>query len=267
MKDLMKRMYEADELRLDRLKYYAKAVGDKELAAFLQGGADPTRLQDNSMVSNTKTLLKLFVASLDYASAESNFSVCDWVRTGRGFIFITPRENERTALMLLINTFMNLVVKEAQSPPTGKRNKPIALVVDELSSFDFDDLQGVLEKGRKFGLVAFAGIQNIAQLEQKYSEKGAQVLMSCFLTKIVFNPGDEYTGKDMAGEIGEHIVERLEVSHTTSSKGGSTTTRTWKRSNPEPLILSSDLRLLSPLQAYVKLIGNYPVAKITLRYS
>ncbi len=266
LKDLMKRMFETGELRLDRLKYYAKAAGDKEIAAFLQGGSDPTRVLDNSMMSNTKTLLKHFVASLDYAAADSNFSIQDWVASGKGFIFVTPRENERRALMLLINTFMNLVIQEAQSPPLGKRYQPIALVVDELASFDINDLQAVLEKGRKFSLVVFAGIQHVAQLEQKYGELGAMVLMGNFSTKVIFNPGDEYTGKDMAEEIGNHVVEQLEISRSTSSKGGTTITKTWRILPEAPLVSSSDLRKLRPLYAYVKFNGDYHVAKTLVRY-
>lgn len=266
LKSLMHRLHEVGELRMDRLKYFATAAGDKEIAAFLQGGANPTRLQENSMVSTSKSVLKHFVESWDCAPSESNFSIADWVRSGTGFIFISPRENERQALMPLINTFMNMAVKGALSPATGKRNKPIALVIDELSSFDFDDLQGVLEKGRKFGLVAYAGIQNVAQLRQKYGIDGAKVLMSCFSTKVIFNPGDADTAAEMADEIGEHIVERLEISRTTNTKSGSTVTKSWRRSPSEHLVSSTDLRKLRPLHAYVKFTGNFNVAKITVRY-
>jgi type IV secretory pathway TraG/TraD family ATPase VirD4 len=266
LKALMRRLHEEGELRMDRLKHYAVASGDKEMAAFLQGGATPTRLQENSMVSNSKSMVKHFVESWDYAPKESNFSIADWVRTGTGFIFITPKEDERQAIMPLTNTFINMAVKTALSPSTGKKYKPIALVIDELSSFEFDDLQGVLEKGRKFGLVAYAGIQNISQLRQKYGIDGAKVLMSCFSTKVIFNPGDAETADEMADEIGEHVVERLEISQTRTAKSGSTTTRSWRRCAPERLILATDLRKLRPLHAYVKFAGDYDVAKITVSY-
>ena len=266
LKALMRRLHEEGELRMDRLKHYAVSAGDKEIAAFLQGGANPTRLQENSMVSTSKSVLKHFVESWDGAPSESNFSIADWVRHGTGFIFVTPKEDERQALMPLINIFINMAVKGALSPATGKKNKPIALVIDELSSFDFDDLQGVLEKGRKFGLVAYAGIQNVSQLRQKYGIEGSKVLMSCFSTKVIFNPGDADTADEMADEIGKHVVERLEISHTRTTKNGSTVTQSWRRSPPEHLIMSTDLRKLRPLHAYVKFTGDYPVAKITVRY-
>lgn len=266
LKALMRRLHEEGELRMDRLKHYAVAAGDKEIAAFLQGGASPTRLQENSMVSNSKSELKHFVEALDCASPEPNFSIADWVRKGTGFIFITPKDKDLQALMPLLNTFMNMAIKSALSPATGKKNKPIALVVDELSSFDFDDFKGVLEKGRKFGLVAYAGIQSVSQLREKYGVEGAQALMACFSTKVIFNPGDSATADEMANEIGEHVVERLEISHSGTAKSGSTVTKSWRRCKPENLILSTNLRKLPPLHAYLKFAGDYDVAKITIRH-
>lgn len=266
LKAIMFRLFEVGELRMDRLKHFAVAAGDKEIAAFLQGGANPSRLQENSMVSTSKSVLKHFVESWDCAPSESNFSIAEWVRTGTGFIFITPKEEDRQALMPLINTFVNIAIKGALSPPIGRKKKPIALIIDELSSFDFDDLQGVLEKGRKFGLVAYAGIQNVSQLRQKYGIDGAKVLMSCFSSKVIFNPGDADTADEMAAEIGEHVVDQLETSRTKNPVGGSTVTTSWRRLQPKHLVLSTDLRKLRPLHAYVKFTGDYPVAQITVRY-
>jgi type IV secretory pathway TraG/TraD family ATPase VirD4 len=266
LKALMLRLHEVGELQMDRLKHYVVAAGDKEVAAFLQGGKNPTRLQENSMVSTSKSVLKHFVESWDCAPVASNFSIADWAQTGTGFIFITPKEKDRQAFMPLINTFVNIAVKYALSPPAGRNCKPIALVIDELSSFDFDDLQGVLEKGRKFSLVAYAGIQNVAQLRQKYGVDGAKVLMSCFSSKVIFNPGDADTADEMAAELGEHVVEQLETSRTQNSKGGSTVTKSWRLLQPKHIVLSSDLRKLKPLHAYVKFNGDYPVSQITVKY-
>ena len=264
LQTLMRRLREQGELNMDRLRHYAIAAGNKEVDAFFQRGSKSSRLQENSMVSNTKTLVKDCVESWEHASQETNFSIKEWVREGKGFIFITPRDSQREALKPLINAFMNLAVAQALSPPDRTPLPPVSLVVDELSSFEFDDLQGVLEKGRKFGLVAYAGIQNIAQLRQKYGADGADVLMSCFRTKIIFNPGDAATGEKMAAEIGSVTVETLEVSSSNGKKGGSVT-KSWRLQKPKPAVSGDQLRKLPNLQAYVKFDGDYPIAKITLQ--
>ena len=259
---IMVRLHEADELRFDRLRHYVMDAGDKELAAFLQTGSQPYRIQANSMASTVKSIAQSCVQSLAHASDAPDFSVREWVRGGRGFIFITPRDRDRAALVTLVNAFMNLAIAEALSAPTGKRFRPIAVVVDELASFDFDDLEGVLEKGRKFGVVAFAGIQNIAQLRKKYGPDGATTLLACFRTKVVFNPGDAETAKRMAEELGRQTVERREVSRS-YSPGKNSTTESWRREE-RFAVSPENLQRLPDLTAYLKLGGDYPVAKIVV---
>ena len=262
LRALMMRLNEAGELRLERLRHYVMDAGDKEVAAFLQEGENPYRVQANNMASTVKTITQNCVQSLDRGAVTSEFSIRQWVRSGSGFIFITPRDRDRAAVTTLINAFLNLAMAEALSPPTGKRYRPISVVVDELASFDFDDLEGVLEKGRKFGLVAFAGIQNIAQLRKKYGPDGAATLLACFRTKIIFNPGDAETAKRMAEEIGKQTIERLEVSHSKGAGHGSTT-QSWRRE--EKFAVSPEqLQQLPDLTAYLKLGGDYPVSKITV---
>lgn len=260
LRAVMFRLHEVGELTLERLRHYVMDAGDKELAAFLQDGTQSVRLQSNNMASTVKSIAQGCVQELALAAVTPDFSVRQWVRKGSGFIFITPRDRDRAALSTLVDTFMNLAVAEAMSAPPGKRFRPIAIIVDELASFEFDDLEGVLEKGRKFGVVAFAGIQNVAQLRKKFGVDGATTLLACFRTKIVFNPGDADTAMRMAEEIGRQTVERREVAHSHSSTTSSQTT-SWRRE--ERLVVSpDDLQRLPDLTAYIKLGGDYPVAKI-----
>ncbi len=262
LRAVMFRLQEVGDLRLDRLRHFVMDAGDKELGAFLQDGSQPFRLQNNSMASTVKSIAQSCVQGLTLAATTTDFSVREWVRKGKGFIFITPRDRDRAALSTLVNAFMNMAVAEALSAPPGKRFRPIAVIVDELASFEFDDLEGVLEKGRKFGLVAFAGIQNIAQLRKKFGVDGATTLLACFRTKIVFNPGDAETAKRMAEEIGRQTVERREVAHT-RSPSGSSQTASWRRE--EQLTVSAeDLQRLPDLTAFVRFGGDFPVAKIVV---
>ena len=108
--------------------------------------------------------------------------------------------------------------------------------------------------------MVFAGIQNVAQLRKKYGADGATTLLACFRTKLVFNPGDAETAKRMAEEIGRQIVERRAVASTRTATGDSHTT-TWHRE--ESFAVSpEDLQRLPDLTAYLKLSGDYPVAKV-----
>lgn len=263
MRALMIRLKETGQLNLERLRYFGLEAGEKELAAFLQDGEQPYRMQANNMMSTIKTLAQGCIQSLGMAPNKSDFSIRKWVQSGSGFIFITPRDKDLAAIGPLINTFMNLAIAEALSAPVQKRYQPITLVIDELASFELDDYQAVLAKGRKFGLVAISGIQNIAQLRQKFGPDGATTLLSCFRTKVIFNPGDAETGQRMSDEIGKKTVERRETS-TSRSNSGISQNVSWRRGLPEAAVTSETLNSLPKLNAYIKLGGDYPVARIVI---
>lgn len=262
---LILRLRETDELNMERLRYFTLEAGDKEIAALLQDGDQPYRVQSNQMMSTVKSIIQNCVNDLSLASAESEFSICEWVRTGSGFIFIAPQEKELAALAPLISTFMNLAIAQALSAPVGRRYVPIDLIVDELASFDLDKFEAVLEKGRKFGLVAMAGIQTIAQLRKKFGADGASILLACFRTKVIFNPGDFETAERMSEEIGSQIIERRETS-TSSSQGRSSNSVSWRRETRQA-VTAETLKALPDLHAFVKFGGNYPVAQIQVPLS
>ena len=261
---LLLRLREDKELNMARLRYFVLEAGEKELAAFLQAGDQPYRIQANQMMSTVKSIVQNCVNDLSLASADSDFSICEWVRTGKGFIFIAPQDKDLAALAPLISTFINLALAQALSAPVGRRYAPIALVVDELATFDLDKFEAVLEKGRKFGLLAIAGIQTVAQLRKKFGADGASILLACFRTKLIFNPGDAETAKRMSEEIGSQVIERREMT-TSRGQGRASSSVAWRRETRQAVTAES-LNELPDLNAYLKLGGNYPIARIAIPF-
>lgn len=261
MKALMLRLYESGELTLERLRYYT-SCGDKEQAAFLQEGSNPYRVNATSMTGTVKDMIKDVMQGLRPVPQAANFSVREWVKQGKGFLFITPNNTQRAALSTLINTFMNLAIAEALSAPFEQRYAPLFIVADELAAFDFDDLPGVLERGRKYGLTACAGIQNAAQLRQKYGTNGATTLLACFRVKVIFNPGDAETAELMAREIGRQEIERR--NHTTTKNGDHRSATISYTQTERFAVMPEELMKLPDRDGYLKLVGNYPVAKVRI---
>jgi len=124
-------------------------AGDKEVASFLQDGSQPYRLQNNSMASTVKSIAQSCVQGLVLASDSPDFSAREWVRKGNGLHLHHaegPRSRCDAHSRECIDELGNC---RGALRPSGKRYRSIAVVVDELASFDFDDPEGVLEKGRK----------------------------------------------------------------------------------------------------------------------
>jgi type IV secretory pathway TraG/TraD family ATPase VirD4 len=86
--------------------------------------------------------------------------------------------------------------------------------------------------------------------------------MACIRIKAVFNPGDAETAERMAEEIGQQTLERREVADTHSSERSSCSI-SWRRE--EGFAVSPEqLRRLPNLSAYLKLGGDFAVAKIVI---
>ncbi|AMS32668.1 hypothetical protein AEM42_10245 [Betaproteobacteria bacterium UKL13-2] len=247
------------ELTLSNLRRHVVEMGEKELQKFfVEHGS---RFEPNSMNSTIRQMAVSAVEGLRFSSEAPNFSIREFVRNGKGVLYLCPTNQSRAAVSGMINALVNLAIAETMSSATGARYSPMFLIVDELSSFQIGDLQGVLEKGRKYNLTAICGMQTIAQLHQKFGPNGSAVLMSCFRTKVVFNPGEAETASSMAIELGKQVVERDTRSHSGGGSRGSVSTTTSRVREERFAVSPEELLALADLTCYVKFIGDYPVSK------
>jgi type IV secretory pathway TraG/TraD family ATPase VirD4 len=261
LKALMLRLWEERILNIEKLRYYT-SCSDKVQATFLAEGRHPYKLNGTSMTSTAKDMISNVMVQLRPVAEVTNFSIREWVKSGQGFLFITLNNSQRANLSGLVNCFMNLAIAEGLTAPPTQRYEPLFIVVDELAAFDFDDLPGILERGRKYGVTAVAGIQNAAQLRKKYGPEGALTLMSCFRTKLIFNPGDSDTAYLMASEIGKQDIERLV--YATTESGNSRSHSVTYKTEQQFAVLPEQLIRLRDRDAYLKLVGDYPVAKVRI---
>jgi type IV secretory pathway TraG/TraD family ATPase VirD4 len=90
-------------------------------------------------------------------------------------------------------------------------------------------------------------------------------LLACFRVKVIFNPGDAETAELMAREIGRQEVESRNYSTTKSVNSGSATinyTQTERFA-----VMPEELMKLADRDCYLRLVGNYQVAKVRIPLS
>lgn len=262
LKALARRLIETNELSIERLHYWVSVAGEKELKLFLSDGERPYRVLENGMTSSVKSITQNCIESLRHAHPAADFSVREWVRSGKGGLYISIPENARAAMSGLVSMLVNMAITEALSA-ANRPYAPISVFADEVSAYDLD-LEVIGARGRKYQVFLFAGMQNISQLQKAYGMHGATTLLACFGTKVIFNPGDYSTAELMAAEIGREEVESCVASYG-DSPTGRTTSETIKR-EIRHLVLPDELLRLPSLHAYVKFSGDYPVAKTEFRY-
>ena len=214
---------ETDSAELWRL--IAVASSD-ELRELLQGtAAQPFLEADNArMFGSIRAVASNAIAALEYVNAQEGhaaFSVRQWVRSGRGVLFLPYQAEQIAALRTLIATWVRLAIFQTMS--LGEGDHRIWFVVDELDALgQIDGLKDALARLRKFGGRCVLGFQSIAQVSSTYGDGPARTIVeNCSNTLILRCSASEGggTARFASQLIGQREVIRPTVTHSTGFEG------------------------------------------------
>lgn len=194
------------------------------------------------------------------------FSVRDWVREGRDWLFMPYRDDQLEALKFLMATWIALAVAEALSlsEDLGRR---FWFVIDELDSLGkVASMRLAATKLRKHGGVMVAGLQTVAQLRATYGPDEAQVLLSSLSNKLILAMGDHETARYFQEELGQHEVERRRVTRQSGRSGGRSTGSSTKSTEiaVEHLVLASQLQGLKERRGYLRRAGDAQIHPVEI---
>jgi len=251
----------------ERLVHWLTTASNDELKALLAGtpaagcfhGAPDT-------LASIRTVLTQYITPHKYLPS-GDFSFRDWLDSGRGSLWITWREDMLQALKPLISCWTDVTCASVLSMAEDA-DRRIHLVCDELDSLEkLNYLIDAATKGRKKGLRIVAGVQSLAQLNDIYGKDDALTLRNCFRSAFLCGIGelDTYTAEEFSRGLGEHTVLRRAPSPYRRTAGGAGTPS--HRQDTERLVSPAEFHLLPNLTGYVKLAGNHPMARVSLRYT
>lgn len=197
------------------------------------------------------------------------FSIRQWLKQGKGNLFITWQEDMAVALKPLISSWVDVVCTSVLSLPENEQ-RHLWLVIDELASLDkLASLEAALTRGRKHGLRMVAGLQSTSQLDDIYGTAQAQTLRSCFRSLVVLGGArtDPKTNEDMSLSLGEHEVERIRYGRNSGDfyrghRDNVTETTEWVK---ERVVSPAEISNLPSLQVYISFAGNRPIAKVAIK--
>jgi hypothetical protein len=219
----------------------------------------------NKALSSTRFILTNYLNAHKHLKPGS-FSLRRWLEQGKGSLYITWREDMAEALRPLISTWFDVLVNSLLSlPPSDERR--VWFFLDELASMErLSSLEDGLTKGAKHGGRFVCGLQSTAQLDDIYTRDKAIVLRSCFRNLLVLNiPNtDPITAEEYSKGLGEREFIRDEKSQSHNWHRGNTVTHT-KRHVRERAVMPSEIHKLQDLTGYLKLAGDYPIAKVKLK--
>jgi type IV conjugative transfer system coupling protein TraD len=246
------------------LEEYGGYFQDTRVASLTDPKGDKTTLSIRATICNKIKVLE------HLTQTDNPFSIKNYVlnESNQGWLFISATPAQRETLAPLISTQIEIVIKGLMMKSPTQINANTWLIMDELAAFgQVPSLKTALSESRKFGGCIVAGIQNVHQLSAIYGQSQAMNLLDQFSTRFIFRVGDPQTANVSSNLLGE--IETLETSQSVSF--GANTMRDGVNLNTldkkRNLVLPTEIMNLSNLTCFVKLAGNWPIAKLTMQHN
>jgi type IV secretory pathway TraG/TraD family ATPase VirD4 len=219
------------------------------------------------MFGSIRSVLLSAIPALEHVRLQraAGFSVRNWIRHGRGVLFIPYRAAQIAALRGVIAAWMRLAIVEALSQAEDC-DQHLWFVVDELDALGaIDGLKDALARLRKFGGRCVLGFQSVAQVSGTYGVAEAQTLIeNCSNTLILRCSASEQGGTSQFASrlIGEREVRRRQISRSRDRElgwrmvSGRRSVQISEQSCTETAVLASELEQLPDLAGYLKLASS-----------
>lgn len=208
--------------------------------------------------SNMRTSVIQTVNQIGYAlrmmpthdAASSTFSIAEWSKERTGWIFLSNAEMTAEAIIPLQSAWIGMIINRLLAD--GPHPRKVRIILDELDTLNqIPKLQRAMTKLRSSGNVMSLGIQNTAQLEDRYG-KQADTIFSQAGTKIILRTSDDRSAKRLEGLIGENEIRQVRQSRTAGIFGGrERDTYSGPEEIRKPCILASEIQGLPDLQGYL----------------
>ncbi len=261
---LLRRCWSSRGVDLPELWRLLTVSSAVELRPVLAGSpAQPFVDPENArMFSSIRSVAVSAAAALEYVAAQRarGFSVRDWVRAGRGVLFMPYAAAQIAALRSILAMWVRLAIFEAMS--RAGEDCRLWFVVDELDSLGaIDGLKDALTRLRKFGGRCVLGIQSAAQVSSTYGNADAQTIIeNCGNTLILRCSGSEHGGTSQFASrlIGEREVIRRQTSRGRdreglfARQGARRSTSVSEQHVIEAAVLAAQIEQLPDLAGYLK---------------
>jgi type IV secretory pathway TraG/TraD family ATPase VirD4 len=225
-----------------------RLVAGTELETLLSGKAYPQRAGVLGVLSRANEVLHPLRR---VEGREQRWSAESWVREGAGFVFITSTPANADLLRPLITLLLDVTIMKLRTRDRAKA-RPVWMFMDEVASLDtIPQLPTALAMTRKANMRIVLGLQNRAQLEQRY-EHDAETIMSQPATKIVLRLSDPRSAEWASKLIGDQETEDQRESR---SKGRGERKSASTDIHMRPAIMPAEIQNLPDCEGILKIPG------------
>ncbi len=215
---------------------------------------------------SVKAVLTDYIKSMRFLKEDGPiFSIKEWIKKeDDSWLFINSRADYHETLMPLISAWYDVAITSALSLPNSKTRR-IFNFLDELPSLQYlPSLQKGMALGRQKGLCFVLGTQDLSQLRVNYGHDSAKSIVGNTNTKLILRTTDD--AENIAAMFNQSEIqetnENLSYGISEIRDGVSIN----KHKHIQNLILPSELQMLDDLEGYLRIPGQYPIAKVKLNY-
>ena len=255
-------------------------VSKKSELAMLVGGtpAQPFFEEHNDrMLDSIRSVLGSAVDALQHVARQESppLSVRQWVRSGRGALFIPYRASQIAALRSTVSAWMRLAIFEAMSRPVSEsedgpiHDQKLWFVVDELDALgQIDGLKDALARLRKFDGRCVLGFQSVAQVSGTYGKGEAQTIVENTGNSLILRcSASEHGGTAQFASrlIGQREVVRISRSNSRRPTDFLPSITESEHRQIEPAVMDSEIERLPDLAGFLKLASSPDWLRVNLR--
>jgi type IV secretory pathway TraG/TraD family ATPase VirD4 len=259
---VLKRLWERGETTNAALLNALTLAGIEELKNLVEGLPAQALFHEGAerMLASVRGIVGSYIAPYSYLPKEAgakSWSIRRHVREGKGWLWLSYREDQAAALRPLLAAWIGEAVNATLSLPADRVRRRW-LLLDEVASLGrVQSLSDALTKGRKYGLCSMMGLQSVSQLRDVYGKDGAQTLLSCLSSQLILRANDPETAEYASQHLGECEVLRESI-----AKGKHRTVT--EQRHVERLVLGSEIQGLANRIGYLRLSGQDIVRRVKI---
>jgi type IV secretory pathway TraG/TraD family ATPase VirD4 len=179
------------------------------------------------------------------------WSVLDWSKHRKGWIFLTSKATEEDLIQPLITFWIELLMQRLLNEGYTEKS-PVWFCLDEAADLKIvPHMHKFLTQARKCNCPTVLGFQGRDQVDEFYGKLGKTILSQPH-TRIYMKTSEPEAAKWISDSLGEVLVERLRESVSTGPDGTITRTETIDPPHREPLIPYSEITGLKKFHGYLK---------------
>lgn len=233
------------------------------------GGARGLRYIEDASSKQAISILSVmmqYVKCFEYmTNFEGGFCINDWIKNGKGMIFISNYADIKETLKPILSLFIDLFSRKLLSMPDSL-DRSIFIMLTEFGTLQrLSSVVDLFTNARSKGGKCYLDIQDFGQIDKLYGQDHRQSILNACGNFVTFALADNTAAKIASERLGEAEYSEMEKTSSMGIDDRKDGVSFSEKSKKEALFLPSEIIDLPELTSIVR-FANYGMLKTKLDY-